>query len=120
MKQLLVFVFLAIYSIGGHSQEKAVNLEKGTVLVLLNPRGENYKHLDFPRKNHIIKRGAIADFNSLVGLKLIIEDFKEVKNKKQVTTLIRQDGKPFFRFFNSVNADLEEAIENGELKLYSE
>ncbi|WP_282143493.1 hypothetical protein [Cellulophaga baltica] len=120
MKSLLTFIFMAMCTIGGHSQETATHLEEGTVVILASPNGENYKHIDFPKKNIIMKKGAIADFNNLVGTKLVIKDYKATNDHNQVASLMRQDGKPFFRFFSSVDANIERAIESGELKVYLE
>ncbi|MFI8604863.1 hypothetical protein ACIGCP_10400 [Cellulophaga baltica] len=119
MKTFIIFIFMAMYTLGGHSQT-TTNLQEGTVVVLANPNRENYKHIDFPRKNIIIKRGALADFNSLVGTKLVIKEYKATNDHNQVASLMRQDGKPFFRFFSSVEANIEQAIESGELKVHLE
>ncbi|WP_405247915.1 MULTISPECIES: hypothetical protein [unclassified Cellulophaga] len=118
MKTFIIFIFMAMFTLGGHSQ--TTSLQEGTVVVLANPNGEHYKHIDFPRKNFIIKRGALADFNSLVGTKLVIKEYKAISDHNQIASLIRQDGKPFFRFFSSVDANIEQAIESGELKVYLE
>ncbi|WP_165748277.1 hypothetical protein [Cellulophaga sp. Z1A5H] len=120
MKTFIIFIFMAMYTLSGHSQKTTANLEEGTIVILTNINGEHYKHIDFPRKNFIIKRGALADFNSLAGTKLVIKEYKATKGTNQIALLSRQDDKPFFRFFSSVEANIEQAIESGELKMYLE
>jgi hypothetical protein len=120
MKSIYTIVFFMMFYMAGHCQEKEANIEKGTVYILSKPKGGSYKHIYFPRKNQIIKRGAIADFNSLIGTKLIISESISPKKNTKGNRLIREDGKPFFRFFNSVYSNIELAVNSGELKVFSE
>lgn len=91
------------------------NIKAGDLLVLGEPSGSSYKAIAFPKKNIIIKRGAIANFNDLVGKKLVV---KQIENSNGSETLIlkRDDDMNFFRFFPTVKADLAKALELGELK----
>lgn len=116
MKALLLVLFLFSnfnYVLG---QENDIIISKGTTYTLSGPEGHTYNHIDFPRRNIIIKRGAIADYNSLIGLEIVIKDLKKEKNGSTKVILERKDGRPFFRFFPTVEANLEKAIAVGELK----
>lgn len=89
-------------------------IEKGTILTLGASSASGYKHIDSPRKNTIIKRGAIANFNTLEGRKFTIT---EVRSNNATTEIVikRKDGLNFFRFFPSVKVNLEKALIEKEL-----
>jgi hypothetical protein len=115
MKALLLVLFLFSsfnYVLG---QENDV-ISKGTTYTLNRPEGHTYKYIDFPRRNIIIKRGAIADYNSLIGLEIVVKDLVKNTNGSTTAILERKDGRPFFRFFPTVEANLENALVSGELK----
>jgi hypothetical protein len=42
------------------------NIQKGDLLILGNTSSSGYQHIDFPKKNIIIKKGAIAKFYALI------------------------------------------------------
>ena len=105
------------FSIGMlQAQEITSLVEKGTVLTLGTATASGYQHIDFPRKNIIIKRGAIADFNNLAGRKIIVEEIG-TKNGRTEVVLKRKDGRNFFRFWPTVTTDIEKALAKGELIL---
>lgn len=108
----MVFAFSSIFVYG---QKKLSEVQIGDVFILSESKNNNYQHIKFPRKNHIIKRGAIADFKRLKGLKLVVTSFTTDSNDKTIVTLKRHDGKPFFMFFPAVEARLEKAIKAKEL-----
>jgi hypothetical protein len=91
-------------------------IDQGTILTLGTVSASGYGHIDFPRKNIIIKRGAIANFNALEGEKVRV---KEVRSDNGATEVVlqREDGRNFFRFWPTVTADLEQALKKGELVL---
>lgn len=98
------------------AQESTDPISQGTVLTLNSPAGHHYKHIDFPRRNFIIKRGAIADYNSLIGMEIVVKDLIKDSDGKTKAILERKDGRPFFRFYPTVEANLEQAMAVGELK----
>lgn len=99
------------------AQEKPSKLNIGDIVTLGSPLGSDYQHLDFPRKNIIIKRGAIANSNILIGKKLVVERIKTNKNGNTEAVLRRKDGLKFFRFYPSVTANVEKAIAGGEINI---
>ena len=114
-KSAIMVAFL--FSIGLlHAQESTEMIQKGAILTLGPPSASGYQHIDFPRKNFIIKRGAIANFNNLEGKKVVVEN---VRSKNGITEVVlkRKDGRNFFRFWSSVEADFEKALAKGELFL---
>ena len=114
-KTTIVIAFLL--SIGMlQAQENPDIIEKGTVLTLGKVAASSYQHIDFPRKNIIIKRGAIANFNNLEGRKVVVEEVSSL-NGKTTVILKRKDGRNFFRFWPTVSSDIEMALLKGELKI---
>lgn len=102
-----------------HAQESTQILVEGDIVTLGEPQGSDYQHIDFPRKNFIIKHGAIANFNALVGKKLVVEGIEMNKNGTPEAVLRRKDGLKFFRFYPTVTADVQGALVDGELKIVS-
>lgn len=92
------------------------NIAVGDVLVLGAPNGSTYTAVDFPRRNTIIKRGAIADFNALIGKRVFVEQLLTDEEGQTKVTLKRADGLNFFRFLPNVEANVSKAIALGELK----
>ncbi len=117
MKKIAIFIAL-VFSVGlMQAQESSTIVEKGEVLTLGKASATGYKHINFPRKNFIIKRGALANFNALNGDKVVVQDvFTE--NGLTKIILLRKNGNKFFRFWTSVEANLDKAIANGELILH--
>ncbi|TLP75633.1 hypothetical protein ES765_14940 [Maribacter sp. ACAM166] len=91
-------------------------VENGTILTLGTANAAGYQHIDFPRKNIIIKRGAIANFNNLEGQKVVVTKVSS-QNGNTAVTLKRKDGRNFFRFWPTITADFEKALVNKELKV---
>lgn len=110
----LFILFLATASMLS-AQTTSQVLTKGETVVLGKPSGADYQNIDFPKKNIIIKRGAIPNFNALVGEKLIVENIETDKNGNSKAILKRKDGRKFFRFYQTVEADLSMALENREI-----
>jgi hypothetical protein len=99
-------------------QENVPSIDKGTVLTLGEPSsGITYKHIHFPKRNFIIKRGGIADFKQLIGKKVEVFQVEYPESGKTRIVLKRKDGRRFFRFYPNVKADYEKALALGELKL---
>ena len=116
MRKSLNFLafLLCIFTI--NAQSSIDGIAKGDILVLDEPSGASYSHVNFPRKNIIIKRGAIPNFKAILGKRLIVEAITTNEKGKVIATLRRADGLNFFRFFPKVKADVAKALQAGELK----
>ena len=88
----------------------------GDVLRIGQPETNAYKHIKFPRANFIIKKGGIANYKRVEGEKVIIMAIKEKKDGSIQIKIKRNDGGRFFGSHNVVAADVEEALESGELQ----
>lgn len=100
-----------------YGQEQNHAITTGDILLINEPSGGSYNHIKFPKRNSIIKRGAIANFNSLVGKKVVVDKIISADEGTRKVFLKRQDGQKFFRFFPKVTCSIEKAIVSGELTL---
>lgn len=114
-KSLFILMFLSVLGIS-NAQTTSPMVTEGEVLTLGEPSSARYRHIDFPRKNIIIKRGAIANFSNLVGKKLIVEKVVQKENGTTKIVLKRKDGLKFFRFYPTIEANFEQALAKNELK----
>ena len=116
MKTILFAIFLFCGTNAVMAQESDNQISEGSIYTLSDPTGHTYKHIDFPRRNIIIKRGAIANYNSLVGMEIVVKELIKDSDGSTTAILARKDGRPFFRFYPTVEANLEKALAIGELK----
>ncbi|MEX0316266.1 MAG: hypothetical protein AB3N18_18945 [Allomuricauda sp.] len=118
MKQIyfLLALFFSVCSM--HAQENYVDLvQVGDQLTLGEPSGASYTHVLVPRKNFIIKRGAIPNVNALEDTKVTITDITYGKTPQ--ITFKKSDGSKFFRFYKTMKANFNQAVATGELKIPS-
>ncbi|SDL69314.1 hypothetical protein [Kriegella aquimaris] len=113
MKKTFLVLSLFVSFATLNAQENELVIKEGSVLVLGEPSVNGYEHIDFPRKNIILKRGAVANFNNLAGEKVVV---KNIGTDNLTALLERLDGRPFFRFYPKVSSDIETALAKGELK----
>lgn len=109
-----ILTMAALIFAGVSAQAQQATVQDGSTLVLGKADAHGYDHIDFPRKNFIIKRGAIADFNRLQGMEVVVVG-QTNRNGETWVTLERADGGKFFRFMPRVEARLDQAMESGEL-----
>ncbi|MBU2945480.1 hypothetical protein [Zobellia uliginosa] len=91
------------------------NVQIGDVLEIGAPKSVNYKHINFPRANFIIKRGGLANYKALKGNRVVVTS---IESKKDGSTEINIKPKNGGRFFGShaiVSADVSNALASGEL-----
>ena len=116
MRNIAIWIFFVLSAFLIQAQQKQqFNIQKGVILTIEGPSASDYKHVHFPRKNFIIKRGGIADMKTVLGKKVEIIDYTYTSDGSTEVTLKLLDGKKFFRKFNTVKADLEDALSTGEL-----
>jgi len=114
MKKIQQFVILLMVAAFGNLEVAGQEAEVGTEYVLVIENESRPKHIKFPSKREILKRGAVPNYQSLNGVIVVVEKVESKNNMPQIF-IKRKDGKPFFRFFNSIKANVSEAMESGEL-----
>lgn len=117
MKKLFVAFFMMLGVLGLNAQESNNPVQEGAIFKIANPAGNEYKHINFPKKNFIMKQGGIANNKLVYGEKVVVT---EVFNAKDGSTKVRikpVDGTKFYRALRSVTVDFDDAIKAGELIL---
>ncbi len=117
MKKVLTLVCALTASVCINAQAQTQDIAVNDVLTLGAPTAYGYDHVKFPKSNIIIKRGGILNFKDLKGKKVVVESVSYGENGKTVVNVRRQDGKKFFRAFNTVEISLEQALEKQEVRI---
>ena len=112
MKKALLFVVFAILAI---SMGQAQDVQVGDIYVIEKPSGNEFKHVMFPKRNLIIKRGGIPDMDLVRNLEVEVVGVTYTMDNKTMVTLKRTDGRRFFKALFSVKAELDGALQSGEL-----
>ncbi len=115
MQKILIISFMIFYVLEFNAQIQSHSVRTGDILVINQTADQNYKYINLPRVNFIIKKGGIADFKSIVGSMVQVTGVKKNKLDETIVGLQREDGKKFFNSFPSITANLKSAIEAGEL-----
>lgn len=120
MKKIILFLSLMFsgYGFAFNGQQSQDNSPKiGDVLIINAPTGQTYDHIKFPKLNIVVKRGGLANYKSVYGEAVIIKNILTKKDGKVYIQLESQNGKKFFGFLKTVNADYNKALETGELSI---
>ncbi|MGB5227209.1 MAG: hypothetical protein WBN55_03035 [Eudoraea sp.] len=119
MKQLFFALLFAVVSIGLNAKDDKYiapqDVQVGDILKIGYPDAPRYKHINFPRPNFIIKRGGIANYKGLPGNKVVVTSVEEKMDGTLVVKIKKVDGGRFFGSHWEVSADLQSALETGEL-----
>lgn len=116
MKNNILSMVLAFFgTIIMYSQNSTSDFNSGDVFLIGNVDHDNYKHINFPRANFIIKKGGIANYKNIKGEKVIITSIKEKGNGKHIATIKLVEPRKFFNSHAYVTVDIDEAIKNREL-----
>jgi hypothetical protein len=107
------FLFSVLLLKGQANEHKII---EGDILMLGKPTSSTYVYIDFPKSNIIIKRGAIASFNSLINEKVFVSNIKTDKKGNTIADLKRANGLKFFRFYPIIKANITKALKCGELR----
>jgi hypothetical protein len=117
MRNYLIAGLIALGSLGLNAQETTTEVKKGDVYEIIKPSGNDYKYINFPRKNIIIKRGGIVTNQLVDGKKIVVT--KVIKEDDGSTTISVKttNGSGFYKAIKSVTIDYEKALNSGEIKV---
>lgn len=110
-----VIAFAAIFSMNG--QETNAKVKKGDLLEIIKPSGNEFKYINFPRKNFILKRGGIGSNQLVIGKEVIVTEVTKEENHSTTIRIKKTDGGRFYNVVPSVTVNFEEAVKSGEIKL---
>lgn len=114
MKKLSFIVLFSFTVLSLPAQQTQISVNEGDVFTISQPMTAEFQHVYFPRKNFIIKRGAIPNMKSIYGTRVVVTSVS-YNGERTLITLEREDGRKFFRHYRSVDANLDSALRTGEL-----
>lgn len=117
MKKIMIFSIMAFFAFQVKAQTATQNVEVGDVLTIASSSDNELNSFNLPRANFIIKKGGIADYKSILGNRVEVTEITTDKDGSQKLVLKREDGRKFFRSFPTITANLNEAMNSGELTL---
>lgn len=116
MKNHILFaLIISLFSGVIYSQSSNSIVKIGDVFVIGEVYNNNYKHINFPRANFIIKKGGIASYQNIKGEKVEVTKIKEKKDGSLVATIKLTSKKSFFNSHKYITVDINEAISTKEL-----
>lgn len=119
MKNNILFSLFVIFCSGiMFAQSENSTIEVGDTFVISEIHGNNYKHINFPRANFIIKKGGLANYKNIKGKKVQIKSIDKKENGNLIATIELTSKKKFFNSHKYVKVNINEAIYTKELVRY--
>lgn len=117
MKKYILLAALMLSTLGLFAQsEKIADVKVGDVFEIGKLENNTYDYIQLPKLNIIKKRGGITHDLNLEGSVVVVTKVKIKKDGSTVVTLKRQDGTRFFRTHKVITANINEALQSGELQ----
>ncbi len=117
MKPIIVLFAFFLFAFLGNAQENHANQVKiGDQLIIGEPAGVLYQSINVPRKNFIIKKGGIPNMSALENSVVTITKISHSDNP--IITFKKSNGRKFFRAYRTLTAELNGAIDSGEMTVY--
>lgn len=117
MKNLIIVCLFALGTLSLSAQNEKTAIEKGTILQIATPSSQEYKHIDFPRNNIIIKRGGIASNNLVIGKKVVVTKVTQLEDGTTQIRVKPADKSRFYNAISSVTLHYENALASQEIQL---
>lgn len=116
IKYIIIGLFSTSVLSAQSTTDTVINaVEVGDIFEIGRPAANEYKHINFPKPNFIIKKGGIANYKKVEGNTVFVTSIKEQKNGTTKIKMKRTDGTHFFGTHPAVTADFTEAVSTGEL-----
>ena len=87
----------------------------GDELVIEKTNTQSYKYLKFPKLHTLTKRGKVANYKSVYGNNVIIDEVITKADGSTYVVLKKKDGTKFFGYLTKVKANYSKSIDAGEL-----
>jgi len=117
MRNYLIAGMLVLASLGVNGQEKNTDIKEGDTLEIVKPSNSDFKHINFPKKNIIIKRGGIASNKLVNGKQVIVTKVTTENDGSTKISIKKADGSRFYKAIPTVTVDYESALNSGEIKV---
>ncbi|MBC8754556.1 dihydroorotase [Kordia sp. YSTF-M3] len=112
---IIVALLIVFFSSSLYSQNSDSDINVGTVFTIGEVYNNNYKHINFPNANFILKKGGIANYENIKGEKVEITSVKKKKDGSLIATIKLASDKLFFNSHKYITANISEAIDKKEL-----
>ncbi|QHI35521.1 hypothetical protein IMCC3317_08670 [Kordia antarctica] len=112
---VLATILLIFFSSSIYSQNSNSTIQVGDTFTIGEAYNDNYKHINFPNANFIIKKGGIASYSNIKGEKVEVTSIEEKKDGSLVATIQLTSKRQFFNSHKYVTVVINEAIRNKEL-----
>lgn len=116
MKKAVLFFALVCFYAFSVSAQNSSNVNVGDTFVIAEVDNDNYKHINFPKANLVIKRGGIVSYDQIRGKKVEVTSVKEKGDGTTIATIKLVSGKRFFSSHKFITVDIKKAIRNKELQ----
>lgn len=114
-KTVFLFAFISLFTLSVNAQETNNSVEVGDTFIIGEVEQDNYKHIDFPRANFVVKRGGIVNYNLLRGKKVEVTSIQKKKDGTLEATIKLSSGKRFFSSHKYITVAIDKALDSKEL-----
>ncbi|TRZ46143.1 hypothetical protein [Robertkochia solimangrovi] len=117
VKKVSMFAIIAMFAIPMFAMNTNPDLPVVTVgdeVTINTPSSVEFQHIKFPKRNLMLKAGAIPTFSGLHGETVRVTDVQTTDNGT-VLTVERKNGNKFFNKYKSVKVHYDKAMETGEI-----
>jgi len=112
---ILFALLMSFFSSIIYAQNSNSNVAIGDVFTIGEVYNNNYKHINFPKPNFIIKKGGIVSYNNIKGENIEVTSIEEKKDGSLVATIKLTSERSFFNSHKYVTVAIIEAINDKEL-----
>ena len=110
MKKLFFILLFSGFCFLGFSQSEP---KVGDELII--NEAISYNYVQFPKLNILVKRGKLANYKSVYGDTVVIDDVIKKDSGSTYVILKKKDGSQFFGFLSKVKAKIDKALAAKEL-----
>ena len=112
-KLILILLCFGCFSMATAQEQPKV----GDELTIKKPTAQNFNHIDFPRRNILVKRGKLPNYKSVYGTTVVITEVITKANGTVTVILKKKDGTKFFNILSKVTANYAKALDAKEMAM---
>jgi len=112
---ILILITTLFTSAFIYSQGVTQNISSGDVFLIGSVSNDNYKYINFPRANFIIKKGGLVNYKNIRGAKVEITSIDEKTDGNVEATIKLVAPRKFFNSHKYVTVSIYDALKNKEL-----
>ena len=113
--KIVIALLLSFISTIFYAQSSDSSIKVGDILTIGEVYNNNYKYINFPKPNFIIKKGGIVNYAKNISKKVEVILIKEREDGRIIATIKLTSKKLFFNSHKYVTTDVNEAIRTKEL-----